>query len=633
MIDVLRSALDGMSTFVYTSDLETGTLLFVNKRMRETFGIDGDVSGIACREAMQRVGGGIRCASCPVSALKERPDSPVVWEERDVLTGHWYKSTDSVIDWFDGKKAHLGAFIDITALRQAEMDLRQSHQALKNILNSLDACVFVSDLDTDEILFANRKTTEMFLPDGDMTGRTCWETMQKGMAGRCPFCRKEQLRAVPGAAVMWEEHNALVGGHCYKNIDSVIDWINGKKAHMQYSIDITRYDALSKELLTAKEAAERANQTKSQFLSKVSHEIRTPMNAIIGMTEILLGEEQGARQRSYLSDIKISATALLGIINDILDFSKLDAGKMELHEEHFSLKATIEFVTDMFRNRIEQKHLGFTLDYIDLEHDDVITDPLRLNQILINLLSNAIKFTDEGEIKLTVEEVLHSQGESVFRFTVSDTGIGIDPEQTPKLFTSFTQVSSDAGRLFAGTGLGLSIAKSLVELFGGEIELETTPDKGSTFSFTIRAKVKGNANRSDGRITDPAMLNLRDTHILVVDDIKINREIVDALLEGSGAIIEEAGDGKQALEMFESSPLGYYKIIFMDIMMPIMDGYTSTEHIRALERTDAETVIIIAITANALQEDMQHAAEIGMNGYIIKPIDAEELYGKISRWL
>lgn len=379
--------------------------------------------------------------------------------------------------------------------------------------------------------------------------------------------------------------------------------------------------------------AQKASDAKSEFLSRTSHEIRTPLNAIIGLARVARNVDNLTQAKDSLEKIEANSRHLLKVVNEILDFSKLESGKMELHEEHFSLKDTIEFVTDMFHNRIVQKNLRFTLDYIDIEHDDLVTDSLRLNQILINLLSNAIKFTDAGEIRLTVEELLHSRGESVFRFTVSDTGIGIDPEQAPKLFTSFTQAASDTSRLFGGTGLGLSIAKSLVELFGGEIELETAPGKGSTFSFTIRAKIKDDAGDGSGKITAPDMLDLHGRHILVVDDIRINREIVDALLEGSGAIIEEAEDGKQALEMFEASPVGYYMIIFMDIMMPVMDGYTSTEHIRALGRADAETVIITAITANALQEDMQHAAEIGMNGYIIKPIDAEELYGKINGWL
>lgn len=379
--------------------------------------------------------------------------------------------------------------------------------------------------------------------------------------------------------------------------------------------------------------ARSAAQAKGDFLSRMSHEIRTPLHAIIGLAHIAQHAQDKDQILVSLAKVEANSRHLLEMVNDILDFSKLESGKMELEKELFSLKENITFVASMFCDRVEEKHVKFSVNIKNVQHDGVITDSLRLNQVLINLLSNALKFTDKGEIALTAEELFHQEGESVYRFSVRDTGIGIDPLQAKKLFTSFTQASTDTSRLFGGTGLGLAISQNLVALLGGEIELETQPGEGSYFSFTIRVKAQEQASPSSKTPLSAKDVKLSGKHILVVDDIAINREIILALLEETEAELSTAEDGKQALDQFSASPIGYYDLIFMDLQMPIMDGYAATKHIRALDRPDATQVIIAAVSANALKEDVEQATQAGMNGYLTKPLDTKVLYSKVGEWL
>jgi signal transduction histidine kinase/CheY-like chemotaxis protein len=380
--------------------------------------------------------------------------------------------------------------------------------------------------------------------------------------------------------------------------------------------------------------ARSASQAKSDFLSRMSHEIRTPLNAIIGMTQVAKNSKDMAQVKEYLSNVEANSRHLLRIVSDILDFSKVESGKMKLEEKLFSLRETVEFVVNMFRDRAIEKNLVLVADTNDIQHDGLITDSLRLSQVLINLMSNAIKFTDKGEICLSVEELYYNNSEGVYRFSVRDTGIGIDPLQAAKLFTSFTQAGADTSRLFGGTGLGLAISKDLVSMLGGEIELETKPNLGSTFSFTIRVKAQKGAQQMNlAEAQSNTNFDMSGKNVLAVDDISINCEIVKVMLENVGANVLAAENGKEALDIFVESPVNFFDLILMDIQMPIMNGYEATEQIRNLERPDAKSVVIAAISANALPDDVLRANQVGMNGYLAKPIDAERLYKKIGEWL
>ncbi len=383
------------------------------------------------------------------------------------------------------------------------------------------------------------------------------------------------------------------------------------------------------------EKAKAAAQAKGDFLSRMSHEIRTPLNAILGMAQIAKNTSEKSKVKDCMDKLEDSSKHLLGVINDILDFSKIESGNFALDAKLFSLIRDIDFVVSMLKTKIADKNLNFSADVGGIQHDGVVGDMLRLNQVLINLLSNAIKFTDSGgTIELIVEELLHVGGESVYRFTVRDTGVGIDQEQAKKLFTPFMQANAGVARVYGGTGLGLAISQNIVRMMGGDIELETQPGIGSAFMFTIRTPAQESFTEFEERnvaLAPPAKLHGK--RILIVDDIEINREVVEALLDGSGAIMDVAVNGKEALDAFLTAGPYWYDLILMDMQMPVMDGCAATMEIRDSGKRDAQDIKIVAMTANVLPEDVQRARKAGMNGYLAKPIDLAELYAGMEEWL
>lgn len=382
------------------------------------------------------------------------------------------------------------------------------------------------------------------------------------------------------------------------------------------------------------EKSKLAYQTKSDFLSRMSHEIRTPLNAVIGMSQIAQMSSEKSKLDDCMKKIEGSSKYLLGIINDILDFSKIESGKLTLEKKEFSLCQNIDFVISMFKNKAAEKELDLQTILSGIKHDCIIGDALRLNQVLVNLLSNAVKFTEAGgQIVLTVEEVAHLDGESTFRFAVRDNGVGIEPEQAKKLFTPFTQATAETSRLYGGTGLGLTISQSIIRMMGGEIDLETEHGKGSIFQFTIQTPTKPAITPQNHSESHRFSDKLRNKQIMIVDDLEINREIMIALLDGSGLEITIASNGKEALELFCDSSPYWYSLIFMDMQMPILDGCAATMEIRRCVRDDAQDIQIVAMTANVLPEDMERAYGAGMNGYLAKPIDIKALYAGLEEWI
>ena len=372
-------------------------------------------------------------------------------------------------------------------------------------------------------------------------------------------------------------------------------------------------------------AAREASQAKGAFLARMSHEIRTPLNAIIGMTRIARASSENREKTLYsLDQITTASTHLLAILNDVLDMSKIESGKFEVAHLPFQLSSVMDEVSSIIAQRCKEKFISFICDVAALPEFSLMGDKLRLNQVIINLLGNAIKFTkSRGTIVFSVKVTGETEKDIALSFTCEDSGIGMNEEQVARLFNAFEQADSSIAARFGGTGLGLAISQSLVNLMGGEITVTSEPGKGSTFQFELTFNKSENV--SERRYTFIDNIDLSNARILLAEDLEINRIILRELLADTGVTIVEAADGQIAVDEFANAPAGYFQLIFMDIQMPNVDGYEATQKIRKLTHPDAKTIPIVAMTANAYQEDISMAIAVGMNGHLSKPIDFEAL--------
>ena len=373
---------------------------------------------------------------------------------------------------------------------------------------------------------------------------------------------------------------------------------------------------------TATIKAEEAVKSKQQFLSNMSHEIRTPMNAIIGFTKVVLKTELTAKQKEYLTAIRMSGDALIVLINDILDLAKVDAGKMTFEKTPFKLSLSINAMLHLFETKIQEKNLKL-IPYYDATIPEVLVgDPVRLHQIILNLVSNAVKFTSKGKISVSVNLLSETDENVTLEFAIADTGIGINGDKIEKIFENFQQATSGTSRIFGGTGLGLAIVKQLIEAQNGNITVESTLGKGSTFSFTLDFE-----KTTADAILEPEIQELdteiKDTKILVVEDMELNQLLMKTLLDDFGFECEIAANGKIAVEKMKKNT---YDIILMDLQMPEMNGFEATEYIR---KTLKSTIPIIALTADVTTVDVAKCKEVGMNDYISKPVDERLLYSKL----
>lgn len=390
-------------------------------------------------------------------------------------------------------------------------------------------------------------------------------------------------------------------------------------------------------LIDALSIAEEANKAKTRFLSNMSHEIRTPMNAIIGFDRLALQEKDLSSQtREYLESIGSSAEHLLDIINDILDMSRIESGKLTIKNEEFSLKKLVEVINTMIGGQCSDKKIEYSCSYQEDLDEYYLGDDMRLREILINILSNSVKYTNEGgKVKFEIKRIASYKNMATILFAMEDNGIGMDKDFLPRIFDSFSQENVSQINKYGSTGLGMAITKNLVDMMNGKIRVESEKGRGTqtyvTLTFeVVKGKEKADSEQASGTL-ETAGADLKGIRILVAEDMDINAKILLKILEQKGIVAERAENGKVALDMFSRSEPFYYDAVLMDMRMPEMDGLEATMAIRALGREDSKDIPIIALTANAFEDDVERSLQAGLNAHLKKPLEPEAIFDTLGK--
>lgn len=417
----------------------------------------------------------------------------------------------------------------------------------------------------------------------------------------------------------------------YANISPDYDYKGNHIGYLSIKYDITSNKKFLKQLKAEKDKATKANSAKSEFLANMSHEIRTPLNGIIGLTELCLQSSLNKTQKNYLEKALFSSKSLLNILNDILDYSKIEAGKIDINHEEFNLNTLLENVSNLFISKIYEKNLKFNYSIDSDVPLIVIGDALRITQILSNYLSNAIKFTEKGSIELNISLISKDKENILLSFKVKDTGIGVSEEKQNEIFNSFSQEDSSTTKEYGGTGLGLSISKNLVELMEGEVFFKSHKNIGSIFGFKLNLKEVSNSESNNNKSTFSNKLEIQNIKVvseknaLIVEDNEINQLVISRILKNIGFKVDIVNNGKDAIEYFKENS---YDIVFMDIQMPILNGFETTKEIRNIDKE----IPIIALSAAVMQKDKTKSLEVGMNAHIEKPINTTKLKDLIKKY-
>ncbi|MCT7985343.1 ATP-binding protein [Laspinema sp. A4] len=534
-----------------------------------------------------------------------------------------------------------GIGIDITERKQAELAQQKEYQQLRQFIENAPIALAMFDTEMRFLAYSNQWLTDHNLVSQSLLGCSYYEIFpdikedwkelhQQGLQGQFISRTEDKWERADGSVLYFR----WAVQPWYVNPPSGIE---DGEAIGGVIIVADRVD----ELIQTREAALEAAQAKSQFLANMSHEIRTPMHGVLGMAALMLHTDLTPKQQEYAETIRISAKHLLGIINDILDFSKLEAGEMHLETLDFDLYDCLQEVMNLFKPQAEDQGIILKLYYEEQVPRFVRGDPSRLRQILLNLVSNAIKFTPSGSISLEAKLEGKTNRKTRVYFQVTDTGIGIPPEAQANLFQSFSQVDPSTSRQYGGTGLGLAICEQLVSIMQGEIGVISEVNQGSTFWFTLpfqtahrhrkpaRESLEGIEWDSLEKMGDRSLYNgKKDLKILVVEDHLINQTVILSQLETLGYQADCVANGIEALKCLEAQN---YDIVLMDCQMPLMDGYTATQELRRREGNQSRTVVI-ALTAHAMKADREKCLASGMDDYLSKPVDEEDLARIVQRW-
>ena len=518
-----------------------------------------------------------------------------------------------------------GLLTDITERKRLEQTLADNEARFRNMLEDCPAGVGIFTLES-ETLFCNRKLAELLnQPQSDIIHcrfLNFWGSIDDHEQARAFVCQRGELRDRE------TELRRADGGSIWVLLSARIIEYEGRQCILAWFYDITERRAAESAMRDAKELAEEATRTKSEFLANMSHEIRTPMNAIIGMGHLMQKTEMTVRQRDYLNKIQQSCQHLLGVINEILDFSKIEAGKLTIERTEFELHGVLETVSNLISDKVAAKGLELRFNVDDQAPVVLLGDPLRIGQILVNYANNAVKFTERGKIEISVRTIEQTDKDVLLHMAVSDTGIGLSPEQQARLFESFQQADTSTTRRYGGTGLGLAICKRLADLMGGSVGVQSTRGEGSTFWFRVRLG-KGEARR---RVYEGA-IEFEGRNVLVVDDNSNSREELSDLLTTMNFRVFQASSGAAALqEIADAERRGEaFEIVFLDWRMPIMGGIETAKRIQALGLRPPPRLVMC--TAYSRSDVIDAAEEAGFDELLIKPVTASAMFDAAMRVL
>jgi PAS domain S-box-containing protein len=566
--------------------------------------------------------------------LNDRLTGPRVTRVRTVerqVAGRWYRVTERPT----GDSGLVVLRTDITALKEASVRLDEARAAAEAAAQQYR---LLADNTTDMITRISHEGVRLYTSPAclqllgytpeEMTGRTVFDINHPDDAEISRQAIKELREGAHSREVIVR----------FVRKDGTTVWVetqmtairdaNSDKPREIVTVvrNIDKRKAVEDQLALARDAAEAANRAKSEFLATMSHEIRTPMNAVIGIASLLAETQLDAQQREHIETLRSSARSLLGLLNDILDYSKIEAGRVDLEDIDFAPAALVDSTVSILTETAQQKGLVLTSEVAANVPPMVRGDQQRLRQILLNLMNNAIKFTEHGRVEVRVACSRQNDTAVELAFEVRDTGVGISEEAQSRLFHRFTQADSSVNRKYGGSGLGLSISRRLAELMGGEIGVKSVAGQGSAFWFRV-VLTAADPNKVVIAAAE-SVVSDRKLRILLVEDVEVNRRIATLMLKAAGHTVDSVADGALAVNAVQDKS---YDLVLMDIQMPGMDGYEATTRIRALDN-DSKTVPIVAMTANAMQDDVRRCHEVGMNGHIAKPIEKNSLLLAVSRW-